>query len=171
MSGTTGTKGVDFEEFAQARSPQLLRTACLLTGDWHLAEDVVQETLGKLYRSWWRIRVMDAPVAYAHTTLVRTFLSARRPRRSTERPSDTMPDAPARPTGDVELRLTLLDGLARLPPADRAVLVLRYWEDRSVEEAAAALRVTPGVVRSRSMRALARLRGVLGDQLSDLAHR
>ncbi|GAB1336784.1 SigE family RNA polymerase sigma factor [Streptomyces sp. E-15] len=157
----------DYLEFAAARSGPLFRTACLLTGDWHLAEDLVQETLAKMYRSWRRINRAQSPVAYADTVLVRTFVSQRRRRSSTERPSDRMPDT-AGPEPDAELRMALLDGLARLTSRDRAVLVLRYWEDRSVEETAQALRLSPGAVRTRSMRALQRLRDVLGAELADL---
>ncbi|WP_406204634.1 sigma factor [Kitasatospora sp. NBC_01560] len=73
-----GDTPADFLEFAHARSDQLFRTACLLTGDRHLAEDLVQETLAKMYRSWRRIDRSQAPVAYAHTVLVRTFTSYRR---------------------------------------------------------------------------------------------
>ena len=157
----------DYLEFAAVRSGPLFRTACLLTGDWHLAEDLVQETLAKMYRSWRRISRVDSPVAYADTVLVRTFLSQRRRRSSTERPSDRLPDA-AGPAQDAELRIALLDGLARMTAKDRAVLVLRYWEDRSVEETAQVLQLSPGAVRARSMRALERLRALLGDQLADL---
>jgi RNA polymerase sigma factor (sigma-70 family) len=107
-------------------------------------------------------------VAYADTVLVRTFLSQRRRRSSTERPSDRLPDA-AGPAQDAELRMALLDGLARMTAKDRAVLVLRYWEDRSVEETAQVLQLSPGAVRAQSMRALQRLRALLGDQLADLA--
>lgn len=158
----------DYLEFAAARSGPLFRTACLLTGDWHLAEDLVQETLAKMYRSWRRINRAQSPVAYADTVLVRTYISQRRRRSSTERPSDRMPDTAAGPAPDAELRLALLDGLARLAARDRAVLVLRYWEDRSVEETAQALRLSPGAVRARSLRALQRLRAVLGTELADL---
>ncbi|MEV4443142.1 SigE family RNA polymerase sigma factor [Streptomyces sp. NPDC049577] len=161
----------DYLEFAAARSGYLFRTACLLTGgDWHLAEDLVQETLAKMYRSWRRINRRESPVAYAHTVLVRTFLSHRRLRSSTERPSDWFPDSAGRPD-DAELRLTLLDGLSRLAAKDRAVLVLRYWEDRTVEETAAAMKVSAGAVRVRSLRALQRMRELLGDELSEPALR
>ncbi|MEV7815328.1 SigE family RNA polymerase sigma factor [Streptomyces flaveolus] len=162
-----GEAPADYLEFAAVRSGPLFRTACLLTGDWHLAEDLVQETLAKMYRSWRRISRAESPVAYADTVLVRSFLSQRRRRSSTERPSDRLPDAAA-PARDAELRMTLLDGLARMSAKDRAVLVLRYWEDRSVEETAQVLQLSPGAVRARSMRALERLRALLGDQLADL---
>ncbi|WP_030993230.1 SigE family RNA polymerase sigma factor [Streptomyces sp. NRRL WC-3744] len=162
-----GEAPADYLEFAAVRSGPLFRTACLLTGDWHLAEDLVQETLAKMYRSWRRISRAESPVAYADTVLVRSFLSERRRRSSTERPSDRLPDAAA-PARDAELRMALLDGLARMSAKDRAVLVLRYWEDRSVEETAQVLQLSPGAVRARSMRALERLRALLGDQLADL---
>ncbi|WP_199485409.1 SigE family RNA polymerase sigma factor [Actinomadura craniellae] len=169
----TGRSHADYLEFASARGPHLFRTAFLLTGDRHLAEDLVQETLGKLFRSWRRVRDVDNPAAYADTVLVRTFLSYRRRRSSGERPAAVLPDVPdtADPISGAALRLTLLDGLARLPVQDRAVLVLRYWEDRSVEETAQAMRVSPGAVRNRSARALDRLRGVLGDHSPDLIRR
>ncbi|MGV9405033.1 SigE family RNA polymerase sigma factor [Streptomyces sp. NPDC003667] len=158
----------DYLEFAIARSGPLFRTACLLTGDWHLAEDLVQETLAKMYRSWRRVSRAGSPVAYADTVLVRTFLSQRRLRSSTERPSDRLPDA-AGPARDAEPRMALLDGLARMTARDRAVLVLRYWEDRSVDDTAQVLRMSPGAVRAQSKRALQRLRTLLGGQLADLA--
>ncbi|MEU0939098.1 MULTISPECIES: SigE family RNA polymerase sigma factor [unclassified Embleya] len=161
----SGSKAADFEEFAHARSSQLLRTACLLTGDWHLAEDLVQETFGKLFPRWNRVSTMDAPMAYAHTTLVRTFLSARRLKRWSEHPAEELPEPHAPATADIELRLTLLEGLARLSPADRAVLVLRYWEDYSVKETADILRTAPGTVPVRAKRALGRLRTLLGTEL------
>ncbi|MER7751801.1 SigE family RNA polymerase sigma factor [Kitasatospora sp. NPDC097643] len=161
-----GDVPADFLEFAHARSDQLYRTACLLTGDRHLAEDLVQETLAKMFRSWRRIDRTEAPIAYAHTVLVRTFTSYRRRRSAQERPVDRLPDDRVSVgDGDPELRLTLLDGLAQLAPKDRAVLVLRYWDDRPVEETARMLKLSQGAVRTRSLRALQKLRLVLGDAL------
>ncbi|GAA2134773.1 SigE family RNA polymerase sigma factor [Kitasatospora kazusensis] len=163
-----GETPADYLEFAHARSGQLFRTACLLTGDWHLAEDLVQETLAKMYRSWHRIDRTESPVAFAHTVLVRTFISYRRLRRSGERPSGRLPESTAR-TDDPALRLTLIDGLAQLGAKDRAVLVLRYWDDQSVEDTAHILRISTGTVRTRSFRALQRLRQVLGHDFAELA--
>src|SRR6266516_5594451 len=127
-----------FTAFATGQSRPLFRTAWLLTGDWHLSEDLVQEALGRMYRSWGGISRIDNPAAYAHTVLVRTFLSHHRRSSSTERPVREMPDAPA-PETDHALRVTLADALATLTKRDRAVLVLRYLEDRSVEQVAADL--------------------------------
>jgi RNA polymerase sigma-70 factor (sigma-E family) len=159
----------DFGEFAAARGQHLVRTAFLLTGgDAHLAEDLTQETLGKLYGKWRRVAGLDNPAGYAQTVLVNTFLSHRRRRSSTEHVTDTIAEAPVTDP-DPSLRLTLLRALGELPAQDRAVLVLRFWEDRSVEETAHALHLSAGAVRSRSARALTRLRAVLGTELDDLA--
>ena len=158
----------EFTEFAAARSGPMFRTAWLLTGDWHLTEDLVQESLGKIYRKWRGIAAMHDPAAYARTVLVRTFISHRRLRRASERPAAKVPEHPVR-DGDADLRLTLLDGLGQLEPKDRVVLVLRYWEDRSVEETAAELGISAGAVRSRSFRALEWLRVVLADNNGDLS--
>ncbi|MET7303769.1 SigE family RNA polymerase sigma factor [Embleya sp. NPDC005575] len=164
-----GASDADFQEFAATHSRRLFRTACLLTsGDWHAAEDLLQETLGKLYPRWRKISRMEWPFAYAHTTLLRTYFAQQRRKASTERMTDSVPEHADRATGDPELRLTLLDGLAALAPRDRAVLVLRYWEDRSVGQTAEMLDLSEGAVRVRSHRALDRLRGLLGDQLAGL---
>ncbi|GAA4755751.1 SigE family RNA polymerase sigma factor [Nocardioides endophyticus] len=150
-------KDREFEEFAIARTPQLYRSAYLLCGDRHGAEDLVQETLAKVYVKWgWRI---DNPAAYAQTTLVRTFLSQRRRRSSHELPYADLPDsASVDPVAAADLRLELQEVLDGLAPLDRAVLVLRYSEDLSVAEVARRLGVTPGAVKNRSMRALERAR-------------
>ncbi|WP_327290551.1 SigE family RNA polymerase sigma factor [Streptomyces sp. NBC_01198] len=159
-------------EFARARAGPLYRSACLLaSGDTHLAEDLVQETLGRMYLVWGRTAKLGNPAAYAQTVLVRAFLTHQRRRSSGERPIAEPPDLPAAPGSDTTLRVTLLEALARLAPKDRAVLVLRYWEDRSIEETAAALEASPGAIRTRSVRALGRLRDELGGELSDLTAR
>jgi RNA polymerase sigma-70 factor (sigma-E family) len=156
-----------FVELATARSPALFRTALLLTGDWHAAEDLVQETLGRLYARWSRVARADNPAAYAQAALVKTFLSGRRKRSSTERPHADVDPGPTA-DDDASLRVTLLAALARLDPADRAVLVLRYWEDLDSPTTAELVGSTPAAVRTRCSRALVRLRDVLGDDLADL---
>jgi RNA polymerase sigma-70 factor (sigma-E family) len=154
---------VDFVEFASLRASALFRSAYLLTGDFHLAEDLAQITLGKLYSSWDRVARADNPVAYAHTVLVRTFLSHRRLRRCSEVPTSNLPDRGATESeDDPALRVAVLSALRQLSPKDRAVVVLRYWEDRSVEETARRLGIRDAAVRTRSRRALARLRDHLG---------
>ncbi|MEU9107635.1 SigE family RNA polymerase sigma factor [Streptomyces xanthophaeus] len=160
-----------FREFAAGRSGHLYRSACLLaSGDTHLAEDLVQETLGRMYLVWGRISRIDNPAAYAQTVLVRAFLTHQRRRSAGERPVGEFPDTGAAAGGaDPALRLTLIEALGRLAPKDRAVLVLRYWEDRSVEETADAMNVSSAAVRTRTSRALARLREQLGGSLAEFA--
>jgi RNA polymerase sigma-70 factor (sigma-E family) len=159
----------EFEEFAVARTPQLYRAAWLLCGDAHRAEDLVQETLAKVYVRWHR-RLggpIEHPVAYAHTTLTRTYISAQRRRSNHETPIGELPEE-VEQGGDTATSLALQAALAQLEPMDRAVLVLRYLEDVSVADAADALGLTSGAVRNRTMRALDRLRAVLGPSLRDL---
>ncbi|MER8068493.1 SigE family RNA polymerase sigma factor [Streptomyces sp. NPDC094034] len=169
-SGTS--RADDFREFAAARTNQLFRSASLLTGgDTHLAEDLVQETLGRMYALWGRVSRIDNPAGYAQTVLVRTFLTHQRRRSATERPLGELPESAQFLGDDVDLRIALLDALGRLAAKDRAVVVLRYWEDRSVEETADAMRVSSAAVRTRSVRALAKLRVQLGDRFAELADR
>jgi len=162
----------EYAQFAAARAGHLYRSACLLTaGDTHLAEDLVQEALGRIYVRWGRISRVDNPAGYAQTVLTRVFLAHQRRRSSTERATDTIPDraAPDGGHGDLPLRLTLLQALARLPAKDRTVVVLRYWEDRSVEETADVMNASSAAVRTRSTRALGRLRELLGEELGEYA--
>ncbi|RVU16715.1 SigE family RNA polymerase sigma factor [Streptomyces antnestii] len=164
------SKESGFREFAQARTGHLFRSACLLTsGDTHFAEDLVQETLGRMYVAWGRSSGLENPAAYAQTVLIRAFLAHQRRRSAHEQPSDELPEGTAGVPGDASLRITLLDALRQLPPKDRAVIVLRYWEDRSVAETADILNVSQAAVRTRSTRALARLREQLGSSVAELA--
>lgn len=157
----------DFLDFAAARGGQLYRTAYLLTGgDSHLAEDLVQEALSRMYTRWKRLSRLENPAGYAQTVLVNTFLGLRRRRSSTERVTFEFPDIAVHDQ-DPTLRLTLLRALQDVSAQDRAVLVLRFWEDRSVEETAAALRLSTTAVRSRTHRALNRIRALLGDSLTE----
>ena len=165
MEGEAG-----YVEFATARGGALFRTAWLLTGDWHLAQDLVQDTLGRLYARWPAVAAADRPEAYARTVLVRLFLSQRRRRSSTERPTALVDEVPA-PDGDSDLRVTLLDALARLDRLDRSVVVLRYWQDLDAATTAELVGLSPAAVRTRCSRALARLREVLGDDLAHLLAR
>lgn len=159
-----------YAEFAAARAGHLYRSACLLTaGDTHLAEDLVQETLGRLYISWHRVTRVGNPAGYAQTVLTRTFLAHQRRRSSKERATDAFPEQVYADHGDVPLRLTLLEALGRLPAKDRAVVVLRYWEDRSIEETADAMNVSSAAIRTRCTRALGRLRELLGEDLGEYA--
>ena len=151
-----------------ARTPALYRSAWLLCGDRHGAEDLVQETLAKVYVRWRRpfAARIDNPVAYAQTTLTRTFLSARRRRSSGERPYADLPEqAEPDPTGSSDDRMAVRAALAELSPPDRTVLVLRYLDDLSVAETAERMGVSAGAVRTRSSRALDKMRELADESL------
>lgn len=161
MSTDRSSAEREFEEFALARTPHLYRSAWLLCGDRHEAEDLVQETLAKVYvRTHRRLGpALANPSAYAHTVLTRTFISARRRRSSTETPYDDLPETSTLDHAEAaDLRTSLVEAMAGLSPVDRAVVVLRYLDDRPVAEVAEVLGLTSGAVRNRSIRALARLR-------------
>ena len=152
----------EFTEFVAARSPQLYRNAYLLTTSPHAAEDLVQTALAKAYAAWWRVRGASDPVAYVHGILIKSFLSDRRRRSSGELPTDRVPEGHVQ-DADPAQRLALMAALAELSDLDRAVVVLRYWEDRSVAETAAQLGLSVAAVRNRSLRALRSLRGLLAE--------
>ena len=162
---------MDFLDFTAARGPHLYRTAFLLTGgDVHQSQDLVQETLARLYERWGKYARLDHPATYARTILTNVFLSQRRRRTSTERPAGSVPESVEQGGGgDPDLRLTLLHALRELPERDRAVLILRYWEDRSIEETGSMLSMSSGAVRTRAGRARERLRRALGDSLTENA--
>jgi RNA polymerase sigma-70 factor (sigma-E family) len=155
-----------FESFVHATAASMHRTAVLLCGDHHLAEDLTQIAYAKVFASWRRVVAADDPVAYTRRILVRTFLSHRRLRRSSERPVDAVPDAPG-PAPDATLRLDLLTALGSLSADDRAVLVARFWVDLSVADSARLLGISDAAVRKRSSRALARIRALLPDLEED----
>lgn len=148
----------EFTAFVRATSPQLTRSALVLAGDWHLAEDLTQATYAKVYAAWRRIK--DDPLSYARRTLLRTYLSHRRLRRSNEVPSEQLTDE-GRHGADHAVRLDVLAAVGTLAPADRAIVVLRYLEDRSVAETAHDLGLSEANVRTRARRALQRLRPLL----------
>ncbi|MFD0276026.1 SigE family RNA polymerase sigma factor [Kitasatospora sp. NPDC127111] len=160
----------DFEEFAANRAGRLFQVAYLMCGDWHQAQDLVQTTLAKMYSVWGRLRRgEDDPSldAYARKVLLRCYLSHRRLRRSGEIAVADLPDSPTAlddltGTG-TELRLTLVAALRTLPPRNRAVVVLRYLEDHSIEAVAEMLGTSPAAVKGLSTRSLARLREILAD--------
>jgi len=163
----------EFDEFVLARQQRMLRTAYLLCGDWHLAEDLTQNALAKVYVGWARIQRVDNVDAYVHRMLFRTYVDTYRRRRKQEILSAAVPDVADNAGGaDIayrgEVRMALLAALARVTPRYRAVLVLRFWEDRSIGEAAEALGISEGSVKSHTHRGLHQLRSVLGDQALDL---
>jgi RNA polymerase sigma-70 factor (sigma-E family) len=156
------TASDEFVEFAAAASLRLRRTAFLLCGNWHTAEDLAQTTLASVFVSWRRIRRPDAAYSYATKTLVNTYLADRRLKRAGEVLTGQLPERPA-PEQAPELRLLVLDALATLPPQARAIVVLRYWADMSVEQVANLLHCSEGNVKSQSARGLDKLRPLLNE--------
>jgi RNA polymerase sigma factor (sigma-70 family) len=150
-----------FEDFARARSQDLMRAALALTGDLASAEDLVQSTLTKAYSKWGQVQAAGNPAAYVRTMQNRVFLDGVRKRSSREIPVADVPERRA-PDDDVVLREALLAALRELEPVDRVIVVQRYLLDSDVATVAAELRMTPQAVRSRASRALARVRAALG---------
>ncbi|HET9171333.1 MAG TPA: SigE family RNA polymerase sigma factor [Actinocrinis sp.] len=162
----------DFESYAAARQHHLYRTAYLLCGDRDRAQDLVQTTLVALLRSWRKARLAENPDAYAKKALVRAFLTEQRKlRRSVTAHAilRTEPGTTAAAADPAELRLVVLDALRALPAKPRTMVILRYWEDLSVEETAALLGCSAGNVKSQCSRSLAKLRELLGDRFTELS--
>jgi RNA polymerase sigma-70 factor (sigma-E family) len=150
-----------FTEYFAARSGAMRGTAFLLCGDWHRAEDLVQVAFTKLYLHWNRVMRHESLDPYVRQMLVRTYIDdGRKARWRREQPQAAVHDPIARPDA-AEDRVMLVRALAGVPPRQRAVLVLRYWEDLTVEETAAALRCSPGTVKSQASRGLATLRTLI----------
>lgn len=153
-----GSDDEQFRDFVIRRSPDLLRTAYLMTGDRGHAEDLLQTALMKTHRHWNRLRNKEDPGAFVHRVMVTSRATSWRRRRVHERSTDVLPEstdpAPEVPDGADEVWAAL----AQLPPRMRAVLVLRYWEDRSEAETAQLLECSVGTVKSQASRGLARLR-------------
>jgi RNA polymerase sigma-70 factor (sigma-E family) len=149
--------GDTFAEFVTMRSSRLLRTAYLLTRDWASAEDLLQTSLVKAWGVWKRIE--DNPEAYVRKIIVNTYASWWRRRSYGELPAaQPIERAGENPHDAVDARDQLWRALGRLPRRQRAVVVLRYFEDLSEAQAAEALGVTVGTVKSQTARALAALR-------------
>ena len=149
-----------FVEFAEAARGRLRRTAYLLCGDWDLASDHVQEGLIRVYVAWPRLERAGREHAYARKAVVSAFLDHSRRRSSTERPSAADHDLPSGQdvAEAVVTRAALMSALADLPSRQRACVVLRYFDDLTVADSAAALGCTEGTVYSLCSRALAWLR-------------
>lgn len=155
----------EFREFVTARSGALLRTAYLLAGDWSTAEDLLQIALTKTYLAWKRHGGIDAVEPYARRVLVNTSTSWWRRRWHGERPTEVLPERAAADEIEKQLdRDALWRHLRALPARQRAVLVLRYYEDLSEAQTAAMLDISPGTVKSQTSRALATLRRRLGTE-------
>ncbi|MCD4536263.1 SigE family RNA polymerase sigma factor [Nocardioides sp. cx-169] len=153
----------EFREWVTARRSQLRRTAYLLCGDWHLADDLVQEALTRAFAVWGRVTRTGQPDAYVRKILLNLYLDHRRRPARRESAWAELPDVTAA-GGDVESlgeRERVLAALRRVAPGQRAVLVLRFWEDLSVEQSAQALGVSTGNIKSQTSRGLEALRGAL----------
>ncbi len=151
-----------FREFVAARGTALFRAAYVLTGNQHQAEDLVQSALAKTAARWETLQKKDDPEGYVRRAMYHERVSWwRRRRKITEEATETLPEVPQRDTsGDVDLRIVVRAALAKLGPKQRAVLTLRFYEDRSEQEIAAFLGISVGTVRSQTHRALARLREI-----------
>ena len=149
-----------FAQFVAARERALQRTAWLLTGDWALAEDLVQTALVRAWPRWERILRRDDPEIYVRRVMLNTWSTWYRRKWRGERPAAAMPDTAA--AGDmaaeVAVRLAVRQALGSLPQRQRAVLVLRIYDDLSETQVAEVLDCTVGTVKSTMSRALAKLR-------------
>ncbi|ROO62150.1 RNA polymerase sigma-70 factor (sigma-E family) [Micromonospora sp. Llam0] len=154
-----------FTAFVVDAAPRLRRVAYLMCRDWHLAQDLTQITFTRMYASWNRIWPTANLDAYSRRVLINAVSDAMTRRSRTEVVLAEPPEPAARPAagGSTELQVALLQALAEFPVRDRAVLVLRYWEDQSVQTVAEILGITTSAVKMCSMRALQRLRTVLGE--------
>jgi RNA polymerase sigma-70 factor (sigma-E family) len=153
----------EFSELVAARFPALRRTAYLMCGDWHQAEDLAQIALIKLHAAWGRVRRREDLDAYLRKTLLRACIDEKRRARwrREHSASDWLPDPPAADGALDEAaaeRDALVAALRALPAGQRAVVVLRFWEDQSVQETARLLGCSAGTVKSQSARGLAALR-------------
>lgn len=166
-AGDRAVRDEEFTAFVAAATPRLRRTAYLMCRDWHLAQDLTQLTLARMYASWARIwRTADLE-AYSRRVLMNAVFDQRKRRSSAEVVSADLPDRsghPAEPTA--ELHVALMRALSTLPVRDQAIVVLRHWEDHSVETVATILDVSVSVVKMQSMRALAQLRNLLGEDFA-----
>ncbi|RKN43558.1 SigE family RNA polymerase sigma factor [Micromonospora endolithica] len=153
----------EFRDFVAARSGALLRTAYLLTGDWATAEDLLQTALTKTYLAWKRLGGIEAVEPYARRVMINTSTSWWRRRWHGERPTEVLPERAA--VDEIERQLDrdlLWRHLRALPARQRAVLVLRFYEDMSEAQTAALLDISPGTVKSQTSRALTTLRRRMG---------
>ena len=150
--------GEDFSAFAVSRWPGLVRLAFGLTGDRWAAEDIAQVTLARAYVAWRRVRRADDPDAYLRRILINASNRRFRRHRVAEQSGDPPETAVEGPADLVGERAALLAALRQLPPRQRAVVMLRYWEDLSDAQIAATLGCSAGTVRSQLSRALAKLR-------------
>lgn len=156
---STAAKDAEFAEYMAARQPSLLRTAYLLTGDRHAAEDLVQNALAKLYLSWDKVQRRDLVDGYVRRIMVNENNSLwRRAWKRNEVSTDEVPERGVAPEHDHGEKSALWDFVQTLPKRQRAVIVLRYYEELSEAETAELLGISVGTVKSQASRALASMR-------------
>ncbi len=159
MSTRTAARDAEFTAYLHARQPGLLRTAYLLTGDRHQAEDVLQTSLAKLYLAWDKVRDRDSVDAYVRRIMVNENNSLwRRGWRKREFTTEVLPDREFTDQYDEGRSSALWQVVQSLPPKARAVVVLRYYEQLTEAETADLLGISVGTVKSQCSRALAALR-------------
>lgn len=153
----------DFRAFVAARSTSLLWFAHLLTGDRHAAEDIVQTALAKTAAGWSRVRHKENPEGYVRRAIVNTHLNGLRRRPWREQPHGDVPELATdrRPESDLDERDAMWHALSGLPPRQRAVLVLRYYEDLSESDIAEVLGCSRGTVKSQAAKGLLHLRRIV----------
>ncbi|MFF7727405.1 SigE family RNA polymerase sigma factor [Streptomyces sp. NPDC008001] len=155
----------DFSQYVARARPALRRNAFVLLGDWFAADDLVQQTLIAVYRSWERLERHDALSAYTRTVMVRLFIDERRRHRWTrELLQNSLPEPEPEPEESARVgdRLALLKALSGLTARQRGLVYLRYWEDLSIEDVAQIMGCSPATVRSSTSRTLRILRERLG---------
>ncbi|GIF66292.1 RNA polymerase sigma24 factor [Asanoa ishikariensis] len=157
----------EFTAFVEAAAPRLRRTAYLMCRDWHLAQDLTQTTFVSMYEVWGRIRHTANLEAYSRRVLMNAVFDQRKRRSAGEVVLADLPEAALeRPADTAETHVVLLRALATLPVRDQAIVVLRHWEDLSVETVAGILDVSVSVVKTQNGRALGRLRAALGEDFA-----
>jgi RNA polymerase sigma-70 factor (sigma-E family) len=152
-------------DYVHGRTPALRRVAYLLSGDTDQADDLVQETITKLYAQWLRISRVQNLDAYVHSMMVRVFLDEKRRGWWKVRLFGSAPDRPAEAGAALENRTVVRAALDRLPPRQQAVLVLRFLCDLPVADVAGILDCSPGTVKSQTSHGLTTLRKILGERV------
>lgn len=161
----------EFRAWAEESRPRLRMTAFMLTSDWYLSDDLVQETLMRLFVVWPRVVKTGTPDAYARRVLINKFLDSRRRSWRGEVPQESLPDLPAVDPYIDPRREEVVAALRNVPDGQRAVLVLRFWDDLSVEQTAQVLGCSTGNVKSQTSRGLDALRRALAHRGIDQTFR
>ncbi|MEJ7742635.1 MAG: SigE family RNA polymerase sigma factor [Nocardioidaceae bacterium] len=166
-----GRDDLDFDEFVVASWPSLFRASVLLMGDYHLAEDVLQSALAKVYAVWPRVSKVEHPRSYTRTVLTNEAMSWWRRKSSKELPVADWSDAAVVGHEDSVTQASVVwQALRRLPPRQRAVIVLRYYEDLSEAEIARTLGISTGSVKSHAHHAIRAMSGHLGPEMQDTSN-